>query len=63
MYDRARTMALRLGERLLREAATQEFDVRGLGVRRGVRWHFAHLRRQQMTNVIEKRCGLKFMQR
>ena len=31
MYDRAHTMALRLGERLLREAANQEFDVRGLG--------------------------------
>jgi lantibiotic modifying enzyme len=31
MYDRARAMALRLGERLLREAATQEFDARGLG--------------------------------
>lgn len=30
MYDRARTMALRLGERLLHEAAAQEFDQRGL---------------------------------
>lgn len=31
MYDRARAMALRLGERLLHEAAAQEFDGRGLG--------------------------------